>query len=130
MWTTSQIDSLVPNYACPGADAIRNAYQTVSPWTDHLAENTDLQKRLAETTGVVGQGAWSSWCTFISGLRSHLTNSRSLDDHFFDTFTSRTCHGHSLPCNATGACVSEADAARVQALGDWEYKCARLSLPA
>ncbi len=45
------------------------------------------------------------------------------DDHFFDTFTSRTCHGHPLPCNATGGCVSTADAARVFALGDFEYKC-------
>ncbi len=45
------------------------------------------------------------------------------DDHFFDTFTSRTCHGHPLPCNSTGACVSEADAAKVVAIGDWEYEC-------
>jgi hypothetical protein len=52
-----------------------------------------------------------------------------VDDHFFDTFTSRTCHGHSLPCNATGACVSEADAARVFALGDWEYKSVTFALP-
>lgn len=44
------------------------------------------------------------------------------DDHFFDTFTSRTCHGRPLPCNASGACVSEDDAARVFAIGDFEYK--------
>ena len=44
------------------------------------------------------------------------------DDHFFDTFSSRTCHGHPLPCNATGACVSKEDANTVFALGDWEYK--------
>lgn len=47
---------------------------------------------------------------------------RIADDHFFDTFTSRTCHGHPLPCNSTGGCVLEADAAKVFALGDFEYK--------
>lgn len=45
-----------------------------------------------------------------------------LDDHFFDTFSSRTCNGHPLPCNSTGACVSEADAAKVFSIGDFEYK--------
>lgn len=45
-----------------------------------------------------------------------------LDDHFFDTFTARTCHGHSLPCNSSGACIEQQDAQRVYALGDWEYK--------
>ena len=44
-----------------------------------------------------------------------------VDDHFFDTFTSRTCNDHPLPCNSTGACVSEEDAATVHSLGDWEY---------
>jgi hypothetical protein len=50
----------------------------------------------------------------------------SLDDHYFDTFTSRTCNAHSLPCNTTGACVSQADADRVFALGDFEYKYTHL----
>jgi len=45
-----------------------------------------------------------------------------IDDHYFDTFNSRTCHGHPLPCNATGACVSDADADMVRAIGDFEYK--------
>jgi len=48
--------------------------------------------------------AWSSWY-----------------DHYFDVLSSRTCHGHPLPCNSTSACVSEDDAARVFALGDFEY---------
>lgn len=43
------------------------------------------------------------------------------DDHFFDTFTSRTCHGHPLPCNVTGACVTQEDAETVFSTGDWEY---------
>jgi hypothetical protein len=43
------------------------------------------------------------------------------DDHFFDTLSSRTCHGNPLPCNAIGACVSKEDANTVFALGDWEY---------
>ncbi|ETW79038.1 hypothetical protein HETIRDRAFT_323470 [Heterobasidion irregulare TC 32-1] len=100
----SVIDSLVPNYACPGADAIRDAYQSVPAWTDHLQHNAGLKARLDATLGTAGLAAWASWY-----------------DHFFDTFTSRTCHGHPLPCNATGACVSEADASRVHAIGDFEY---------
>ena len=44
------------------------------------------------------------------------------DDHYFDAFSSRMCHGHALPCNTTGICVSDDDAAKVFALGDHEYK--------
>ena len=44
------------------------------------------------------------------------------DDHFFDALTARTCHGHPLPCDAAGTCVSEADAASVFAIGDFEYE--------
>ncbi|EIW81638.1 phosphoglycerate mutase-like protein [Coniophora puteana RWD-64-598 SS2] len=98
------IDSLVPSYSCPVANAIRSAYQLAPEWTEHLLRNQDLQTRLGETLGVKGLQAWMSWY-----------------DHFFDTLTSRTCHGHPLPCNASGACVLEEDAMRVFALGDWEY---------
>ncbi|TFK81329.1 phosphoglycerate mutase-like protein [Polyporus arcularius HHB13444] len=100
----SPIDSIVPAYSCPAADAIRNAYQSVPAWTDHLDANADLKARLDATLGTANRSDWASWY-----------------DHFFDTFTSRTCHGHPLPCNSTGACVSEADAAKVVAIGDWEY---------
>ncbi|GJJ08539.1 hypothetical protein Clacol_002757 [Clathrus columnatus] len=99
-----KIDSLVPSYSCPNADNIRDQYQSVPAWTDHLVQNQELQTRLSTLTGVLGMSAWSSWY-----------------DHFFDTFTSRTCHGHPLPCNATGACVSSADAVKVFGIGDFEY---------
>lgn len=101
----SPIDNVAPSYSCPGADNIRNAYQSVPAWLDHLASNQTLKDRLDAMLGTAGLSAWSSWY-----------------DHFFDTFTSRTCHGHPLPCNATtGACVAEADAAHVFGIGDWEY---------
>ncbi|KAI0659475.1 phosphoglycerate mutase-like protein [Cubamyces menziesii] len=100
----SPIDSIPPNYPCPAADAIRSAYQTVPAWTDHLRTNAGLQARLDAILGTAGLDAWSSWY-----------------DHFFDTFSSRTCNGHPLPCNSTGACVSEADAAKVFSIGDFEY---------
>ncbi|KAI0040100.1 phosphoglycerate mutase-like protein [Auriscalpium vulgare] len=100
----STIDSMVPSYSCPGADAIRAAYQSVPTWTDHLQQNSDLKARLDATLGTAGLSAWSSWY-----------------DHFFDTFASRTCNGHTLPCNSTGACVSQEDADRVFAIGDFEY---------
>ncbi|KAJ3529634.1 hypothetical protein NM688_g7829 [Phlebia brevispora] len=100
----SPIDSIPPNYPCQKANDVRNAYQSVPAWTDHLEANQDLQDRLTTMLGVVGNTAWTSWY-----------------DHFFDTFTSRTCNGHPLPCNATGACVSNADALQVFSIGDFEY---------
>ncbi|THH16964.1 hypothetical protein EW146_g3768 [Bondarzewia mesenterica] len=86
------------------ADAIRAAYQSIPAWTNHLGQNAELKARLDATLGTAGISAWATWY-----------------DHFFDTFTSRTCNGHTLPCNSTGACVSEADASKVHAIGDFEY---------
>ncbi|EJF61411.1 phosphoglycerate mutase-like protein [Dichomitus squalens LYAD-421 SS1] len=100
----SPIDSIPPNYPCNGANNVRNAFQSVPAWTDHLQQNADLKARLDATLGTAGLADWASWY-----------------DHFFDTFSSRTCHGHPLPCNSTGGCVSEADAAKVFAIGDFEY---------
>lgn len=100
----ASIDSLVPSYSCPNADAIRDQYQSVPAWNDHLVQNEALQTRLGELTGTLGLSAWTSWY-----------------DHYFDTFTSRTCHGHPLPCNSTGACVSPSDAVTVFGIGNFEY---------
>ncbi|KAL6303379.1 phosphoglycerate mutase-like protein [Sparassis latifolia] len=100
----SPIDSIPPKYPCPRANSIRDAFQSVPAWTDHFAQNADLKTRLDAVLGTAGLSSWSSWY-----------------DHYFDTFTSRTCHGHPLPCNAKGECVSAEDAARVFALGDFEY---------
>ena len=63
-WKTTQIDSLVPNYGCPNADAIRAAYQSVPAWTNHLVQFQDLQQRLDETLGTTGLSAWNSWCAY------------------------------------------------------------------
>jgi hypothetical protein len=46
----------------------------------------------------------------------------TLDDHYFDIFSARMCHGHLLPCNSASVCMSKDDAARVFALRDFEYK--------
>ncbi|KAI0341131.1 phosphoglycerate mutase-like protein [Trametopsis cervina] len=100
----SPIDSIPPSYPCPHANDVRNAYQSVPAWTDHLQANADLKARLDAMLGTAGLADWASWY-----------------DHFFDTFTSRTCSGHELPCNATGACVSETDALKVFSIGDFEY---------
>ncbi|KAI0262811.1 phosphoglycerate mutase-like protein [Gloeopeniophorella convolvens] len=100
----SSIDSLVPGYACPAADAVRDAFESVPAWTQHLADNAALQARLGAVFGTTGMSAWESWY-----------------DHYFDALSARTCHGHPLPCNTAGACVSEQDAATVFALGDFEY---------
>ncbi|TCD60758.1 hypothetical protein EIP91_009551 [Steccherinum ochraceum] len=101
----STIDDVTPSYSCPTADNVRNAFQSVPAWLDHLQSNQTLKNRLDGMLGTAGLSDWSVWY-----------------DHFFDTFTSRTCHNHPLPCNTTtGACVDEADAAHVFAIGDWEY---------
>ncbi|KAI0799747.1 phosphoglycerate mutase-like protein [Irpex lacteus] len=100
----SPIDSIPPNYPCPHANDVRNAYQSVPAWTDHLQANADLKARLDATLGTAGLADWASWY-----------------DHFFDTFTSRTCNSHPLPCNATGGCVSADDALKVFSIGDFEY---------
>jgi len=100
----SAIDSIPPRYPCPKANAIRNAYLAVPAWTTHLVENAQLKSRLDHVLGTGDLQDWGSWY-----------------DHYFDTFTARTCHGHPLPCTANGNCISSEDAADVFSLGDFEY---------
>ena len=47
-------DSLTPGYSCPGADALRTAYQSTTNWTDHLndSDTIALFKRLDAVSGV------------------------------------------------------------------------------
>ncbi|KAH9927379.1 phosphoglycerate mutase-like protein [Amylocystis lapponica] len=100
----SPANSIPPAYPCPNADQIRDNFQSVPAWTDHLEQNAALQTRLGNMLGTANLSAWTSWY-----------------DHYFDTFTSRTCNGHPLPCNASGACVSVDNAAQVFSIGDFEY---------
>ncbi|KIO03708.1 hypothetical protein M404DRAFT_614890 [Pisolithus tinctorius Marx 270] len=72
---------------------VPRCWSTPRRGASHVVLDGPLQRRLDETLGTTGLDAWNSWY-----------------DRFFDTFTSRTCHGHSLPCNVTGACVSQEDA--------------------
>jgi len=107
-----QIDSLVPGYVCPRADQLRAKYQSVPAWTSHLVDHRHLKARLDKVLGTAGYSKFSTWY-----------------DPYFDILTSRMCHGHPLPCNqATGECVSEADAASVFEIGDFEYKWASLAV--
>ena len=57
-----QIDSLVPAYACPAADEVRDAFEAVPAWTAHLSENAPLKARLDAVFGTAGLDAWASWC--------------------------------------------------------------------
>lgn len=59
---TSQNDTLVPAYACPVAAAVRNAFEEVPAWTEHLSENAPLKERLDAMFGTAGLDAWVSWC--------------------------------------------------------------------
>jgi hypothetical protein len=49
-----------------------------------------------------------------------LTNHFVPVSSYQDVVTARTCNDHPLPCNAVGDCVSEADAAEIFALGNFE----------
>jgi hypothetical protein len=60
----AQIDSLVPAYACPAADAVRDAFQAVPAWTTHLSDNAPLKARLDAVFGTAGLDAWASWCSY------------------------------------------------------------------
>ncbi|KAF8320479.1 phosphoglycerate mutase-like protein [Clavulina sp. PMI_390] len=100
----SHIDSLVPSYSCPRANQLRDHYQEAPEWTHHMQETEPLRARLDEVLGTHGLGSWHNW-----------------HDHYFDSFTSRTCHGHPLPCNRNGHCVEEADAASIHDAGHFEY---------
>ena len=62
--TSLQIDSLVPAYSCPAADAVRDAFQDVPAWTTHLSDNAPLKARLDAVFGTAGLDAWSSWCLY------------------------------------------------------------------
>lgn len=110
---------------------MREAFQAVPAWTDHLEENASLKARLDTVFGTAGLDAWASWCVYnflFNHFLRHIFFFRS-DDHFFDALTARTCHGHPLPCNkaANDTCVSENDAASVFAIGDFEYKLGLVS---
>lgn len=85
-----KIDSLVPNYGCPNADAIRAAYQSVPAWTDHLVQYQDLQQRLDTTLGTTGLSAWNSWCAYL------LYGSHPRDRHITQTTISLIRLPHAL----------------------------------
>ena len=55
-----QIDSLLLAYACPVADAVRNAFEEVPAWTEHLNESAPLKARLDAVFGTAGLNAWAS----------------------------------------------------------------------
>ena len=57
-----QIDSLMPAYACPVANAVRNTFEEVPAWTENLSENAPLKARLDTVFGTQSLDAWASWC--------------------------------------------------------------------
>ncbi|KAI9366022.1 histidine phosphatase superfamily [Zopfochytrium polystomum] len=101
--------SLQPNYPCSYANDVKNAYQSVPAWTNHLnaPETIALYARLDGITGVdPTSSAWHSWF-----------------DHYFDNLSSRECHQIPLPCKSSNAinCVASSDADSVFRIGQYEY---------
>ena len=60
--TALKIDSLVQAYACAVADAMRDAFEEVPAWTEHLSENALLKARFDAVFSTAGLDAWTSWC--------------------------------------------------------------------
>lgn len=56
----ASIDSLVPAYPCPAATAVRQNFQAVPAWKDHLKANASLKARLDAVFGTAGLDAWAS----------------------------------------------------------------------
>ncbi|PSR77448.1 hypothetical protein PHLCEN_2v7879 [Hermanssonia centrifuga] len=86
----SPIDNITPSYSCPNANNVRNAYQSVPAWTDHLQANADLKARLDATLGTAGLSDWASWCVFLQELMQNFELFRSGKE----TFKMRFFVGH------------------------------------
>ncbi|KAI0264145.1 phosphoglycerate mutase-like protein [Gloeopeniophorella convolvens] len=100
-----RIDSLVPNYKCPRADALQAAAQAAPKWQAILKKNEALKARLDAVLGTKDSKAvWPNSFMFYQ-----------------DVLTSRVCNDHPLPCNTAGDCVSEEDAAQIFELGNIEF---------
>jgi acid phosphatase len=103
----SDIDSLEPSYSCQLANDIRRNITNSELWKKHLEVSKDLAARLDAISGVDPEdpGWHSNW------------------DHYFDSFTSRMCHGIPLPCSVKDPtkCVAAEDVEQVFRWGQWEY---------
>lgn len=100
-------DSLEPSYTCPAAGDTRRNTTASRTWMDHLEASRELFARL---------DAMSDVNPTDPGWHNSL-------DHYFDSFTSRMCHGMPLPCSVSGSkrCVSREDVDQVLRWGQWEY---------
>ncbi|SPO38695.1 related to acid phosphatase [Pseudozyma flocculosa] len=99
------IDDIVPNYSCAHADDLRDSYQQLPAWTDHIKSKAGLFASLNAVVGTANQSSWNTWI-----------------DHHFDAMASRQCHGHSLPENPeTKEAIGQDLANQAYAEGDWEY---------
>lgn len=96
MSSAHQIDSIVPSYSCPKANNVRNAFQSVPAWTNHLQENAALKARLDATLGTAGLADWASWCKAITlSFNVSFTPALSCPPPlccFFDKFHFLFCH--------------------------------------
>jgi len=99
------IDSLVPSYGCPRADALLAEAHAAPFWQDVWQKNSALRDRLDTVLGTENSTS-PYWRLSFSAYQ--------------DVITARTCNDHPLPCNAAGDCVSEADATEIFALGNFE----------
>ncbi|KAF8245515.1 phosphoglycerate mutase-like protein [Wilcoxina mikolae CBS 423.85] len=103
----SSIDSLEPSYSCPLANDIRSKITNSELWKKHLEVSKDLAARLDAISGVDPNDAgWhNNW------------------DHYFDSFSSKMCHGIPLPCSVDDPtkCVATEDVEQVLRWGQWEY---------
>ncbi|KAF2460446.1 acid phosphatase [Lineolata rhizophorae] len=128
----SSTDSLEPSYECPKAEALYESYGVGSvswDWHRHLAASDPLFDALDAVSGVLpgDEEFHKSW------------------DHYFDSLSSRQCHGYALPCREDDGsgdedeetqgdekrksrmkrrrttCITQQEADTVYRLGQYEY---------
>lgn len=100
---SSSVDTHEPS--CDRASDLLSAAKEASAWKKHMNATNDLRQKLE------------------SILLTNTSDWRADWDHYNDNFQARICNGYPLPCALDDAsnCVTEQDANKVFAAGDWEY---------
>jgi hypothetical protein len=62
---STQIETLIPAHACPAVAAVREAFQAVPAWTDHLEANASLKARDRASRCRL----WHGWARQLGQLR-------------------------------------------------------------
>jgi 2-phosphoxylose phosphatase len=110
MFQPTGVDSLEPQYSCPGGSNLFNTIRSGANWTDHLTAARPLYATLDS----------------ISGINPNDAGWHNTLDHYYDNLSARQCHSKPLPCkivdgpNSTN-CITQELTDQVYRLGHYEY---------